>query len=182
MLDLSICVHDSLDQGKSGRASKKADRERCLIEHSSSWPNWVRAALEKTGCLTAGDLHNFIGAYSEVARLNPRVHVAEELDHIACVAKPSRIKYFGFYKQLWAQLYPFQLPEARGMPIKDLLMAEGAAIGEQKYLLTARTGEKAERGLNLRQIKEYLDPTNDKWEQWDTEFSGPSSVNTAGVV
>jgi hypothetical protein len=53
------------------------------------WPPWVRVALEKTGCSTAGDLHNSTRAYFEVARLNS-VQVAEEVDRIACVAKPSR--------------------------------------------------------------------------------------------
>jgi hypothetical protein len=86
--------------------------------------------LEKTGCSTAGDLHNFTRAYSEVARLNTHVQVAEEVDRIACVAKPSRIKFLGFYKQLWAQVYQFELSEARAIPIKDLLMPEGSPIGE----------------------------------------------------
>jgi hypothetical protein len=139
--------------------------------------------LEKTGCSTAGDLHNFTRAYSEVARLNTHVQVAEEVDRIACVAKPSRSKFLGFYKQLWAQVYPFELPEARAMPIKDLLMPEGSPIGEhaQTYFLKAKTGEAPVRGLNLRQIEEYINSTNDRCKQWDTEFSGSLSVKTVRV-
>jgi hypothetical protein len=139
--------------------------------------------LDKTGCSTAGDLHNFTRAYSEVARLKTHVHVAEEVDRIACVAKPSRIKFLGFYKHLWAQLYPFELPEARGVPIKDLLMPEGSPVGEhaQTYFLKAKTGEAPVRGLYLCQIKEYMDSTNDRWKQCDTKFSGPLSVKTVGV-
>jgi hypothetical protein len=69
------------------------------------------------------------------------------------------------------------------MPIKDLLMPEGSPIGEnaQKYFLKAKTGEVPVRGLNLRQIKKYLDSTNDKWKQWDTDFSGPLSVKMVGM-
>eukprot|EP00953_Heterococcus_sp_UTEX-ZZ885_P016215 9135-Heterococcus_DN1.PRE.4 len=65
----------------------------------------------------------------------------------------------------------------------DLLLPEGATIGEhaQNYFLKAKTGEASVRGLNLRQIKEYLDPTNDRWKHWDSEFSGPLSVKTVGV-
>ena len=181
---ISLFVGNSLDQGKkSSRAAKKAERERTFSQQSMSWPPWVRVALKKTGCSTAGYLHNFTRAYSEVARLNTHVKGAGELDVIASVAKPSRIKYLGFYKQLWAQKYPFKLPEARGMFLRKLLMPEGATIGEhaQKYFLKAKTDEASVHGLNLRQIKEYLDPTNDRWKQWDTEFSGPLSVKTAGV-
>jgi hypothetical protein len=48
--------------------------------------------------------------------------------------------------------------------------------------MRAKIGEAPVCGLTLRQIKEYLNSSNDRWKQWDTEFNGHLSVSSVGVL